>query len=68
MSAALQTLDRVRHVALATVARTPGPAADALFTLAKADKLKWSHAEWLARLADMDSYTGTVDDWLALRV
>ena len=67
MSAALMTLERVKHLQVSAVAKTPGPLSDALLAVAAGDRKAWTLAAWLDLLLDLDTYPGTVDDWLTLR-
>lgn len=63
----VKLLERHSHAKVRILARTPCPAASALFDHAghRLGKFEWSVAEWCALLAVLDACELTVGEWLS---
>lgn len=58
-------LARVAHMPVSTVAKSPGPAADELFTAAQRGRKDWNLQEWQDVLHQLDADQRTVEEFLS---
>ncbi len=62
----MSALDRFANTPVRTVARSPGPAAEELFSLAMGGQKEWTLPEWQRVLAELDACEDTIEDWRIL--